>query len=256
MIPLKYRKALYCVGHPSLWRALASRVAPTIEHGEALRHLRFNTIVDVGANRGQFSLFSRRLNPQASIIAFEPLAAARTVYERVLGADPRVRCYPVAIGASDGNATMFVTARDDSSSLLPIAEAQKQIFGTTPRATESVTVRRLSQVISASDIQAPGLLKIDVEGTELDVLSGADDLLSRFSAIYVECSYVALCERQALAQDIIAWLQPRGFVVRGVFNQQHYPDVGAVQADFLFVRSDAPPAGPDAGTASASRDAL
>lgn len=238
MIPIKYRKAIYCACRPSLWRALACRVAPTIEHDAALGHLRFKTVVDVGANRGQFALFSRRLNPEATIISFEPLAEARAMFAKLLGADSRVRCHAVAIGASDRDATIFVTAKDDSSSLLPIADAQRHIFGTVACSTQNVPVRRLSRVLSAADIQLPSLLKIDVEGTELDVLNGAEDLLPLFSAIYVECSYVPLCEHQALAHHIIAWLQPRGFVVGGVFNQQQHPGVGAVQADFLFVRAD------------------
>ncbi|MDR3468652.1 MAG: FkbM family methyltransferase [Xanthobacteraceae bacterium] len=240
MLPLKYRKALHCLRHPSLWRALTRRVAPSIEHAAALRHLRFRTIVDIGANRGQFALFARLLNPSAAIIVFEPLEAPRAVLTELLGADPRVRCHGVAVGALSHDATFFVTAKDDSSSLLPVADRQREIFGTVESSTATVPVRRLSQVVSPSDLEEPSLLKIDVQGSELDVLRGSEDLLGRFAAIYVECSYLPLYQNQALAKDVISWLEERGFVLGGVFNQHDHPGVGPVQADFLFLRAESP----------------
>jgi FkbM family methyltransferase len=240
MLPLKYRKALHCLRHPSLWRALACRVAPSIEHAAALRHMRFRTIVDIGANRGQFALFARLLSPSAEIIAFEPLEAPRAVLMKLLGTDPRVRCHGIAVGASSHDATIYVTAKDDSSSLLQVADRQRQIFGTIERSTATVPVRRLSQIVSPGDMEEPSLLKIDVQGSELEVLRGSEDLLGRFAAIYVECSYLPLYQNQALARDVISWLQERGFALGGVFNQYDHPGVGPVQADFLFLRAGPP----------------
>ncbi|MFX8747328.1 FkbM family methyltransferase, partial [Acinetobacter baumannii] len=88
------------------------------------------------------------------------------------------------------------------------------------------------------DLATPALLKIDVQGGELDVLKGAESLLSSFAAIYVECSYVSLYEGQALASDVIAFLAERGFLIAGVFNQHEHWRIGPVQADFLFVRME------------------
>ncbi len=239
MLSLKYRKALYCLRRPKLWDALAHRVAPSIEHATALQHRPFKTIVDVGANRGQFALFARILNPEASIHAFEPLEAPRTVCARLFAGDPLVKVQQVAIGSSDHDATIFVTAKDDSSSLLPVEPFQEEIFGTVASSRQGVPVRRLASCLSATEIRQPSLLKIDVQGTELEVLVGSEEILPLFSAVYIECSYVMLYKKQALAEEIISWMQEHDFVIGGVFNQHEHPGVGPVQADFLFVRSGA-----------------
>ena len=234
---MKYRKALYCLLRPKLWGALAKRVAPSIEHAIALQHRGYRTIVDVGANRGQFSLFARMLNPDASIHAFEPLDGPGKVFAGLFAGDDRVKIRQIAIGCSDVEASIFVTAKDDSSSLLAVEPLQQDIFGTVASAVQTVPVRRLAACLSAEDIQPPSLLKIDVQGTERDVLAGSEELLPLFSAVYVECSYVSLYREQVLADAVIKWMQARGFVVGGVFNQYERPGIGPIQADFLFLRS-------------------
>ena len=235
---LKYRKAMFSLLRPQLWPALASGVAASIEHHAALADRQFMSIVDVGANRGQFVLFARMINRDATIIAFEPLEAPRRVCERLFAGDTRVTIKDVAIGASQHGALMHVAAKDDSSSLLAVGGVQHEVFGTTAQQTSPVQVRRLADCITAEDLATPALLKIDVQGGELDVLKGAESLLSSFAAIYVECSYVSLYEGQALASDVIAFLADRGFLIAGVFNQHEHWRIGPVQADFLFVRTE------------------
>lgn len=235
---LKYRKALFSLLRPKLWPALANGVAPSIEHHAALAGRQFMSIVDVGANRGQFVLFARMINRDATIIAFEPLEAPRSVCERLFAQDHQVIVKDVAIGASEHGASMFVAAKDDSSSLLAVGGIQQEVFGTTAQQTSPVRVRRLEDCIAAGDLAEPALLKIDVQGGELEVLKGAERLLASFAAIYVECSYVPLYEGQALALDVIGFLAERGFAIAGVFNQHEHRRFGPVQADFLFVRID------------------
>jgi FkbM family methyltransferase len=237
---LKYRKALFSLLRPQLWPALANGVAASIEHHAALADRPFKSIIDVGANRGQFVLFARMINRDATIVAFEPLEAPRRVCERLFARDPRVIIKDVAIGASQHGALMFVAAKDDSSSLLAVGGVQHEVFGTTAQQTSPVQVRRLEDCIAAEDLASPALLKIDVQGGELDVLRGAESLLNGFAAIYVECSYVPLYEGQALASDVIAFLAQRGFSIAGVFNQHEHWRFGPVQADFLFVRTERP----------------
>ena len=128
-------------------------------------------MVDIGANRGQFSLLARELFPEARIVAFEPLPGPAETFTRVFAHDPRIRLHVVALGACSGEATIHVSARDDSSSLLPIAETQSRIFpGTQETGTADVEVRRLEEVLKPEEITAPALLKLDVQGYELEAL--------------------------------------------------------------------------------------
>lgn len=222
-------------------RALLSRAAPSFEHEELLKGIGpLQTVVDVGANVGQFSLLTRMTHPAAAIHAFEPLAAAARVYERVLGAEPGVTLHRCALGSSASEARINVTARSDSSSLLAVG-AQADVFpGTQAVDTETVTVRPLDAVLTAAEIRAPALLKIDVQGFEGEVLKGCAPLLNAFEWIYCEASFVELYSGQPLADEIIGWLSERGFRLVSITADPSLTLNGrAVQADFLFHRTPA-----------------
>jgi len=97
-------------------------------------------------------------------------------------------------------------------------------------------VAPLDNFISAADLVAPALLKIDVQGFELEALQGCASLLGSFQYVYVECSFVELYEGQALAHDVIGYLGEHGFRLSGIYNT-HYDKSGlAIQGDFLFER--------------------
>lgn len=218
-------------------RLLRHGVAAGVEHVRILSGLDCRTVVDIGANRGQFAMVARRCIPQARVISFEPLPAAAAKFRAVFADDDRVTLHEVAIGPVPGNATIHVSRRDDSSSLLPITSTQVALFpGTAEVATATVRVAPLREFVSSEDIQPPAFLKLDVQGYELEALRGCEDLLGQFSYVYAECSFMELYAGQALADEVIAWLRERGLRLRGVHNTEYDRGGRAIQADFLFAR--------------------
>lgn len=218
-------------------KIIRHRVAAGVEHAEVLFGLDCRTVVDIGANRGQFALVAVQCRPHARVISFEPLPAAAAKFREVFAGDDRVTLHEVAIGPVAGNATIHISRRDDSSSLLPITATQVALFpGTAESATAIVRLAPLREFIPAADILPPALLKLDVQGFELEALRGCEDLLDRFAYVYAECSFVELYGGQALADEVIAWLRERGFRLRGVHNTVHDRNGRAIQADFLFAR--------------------
>lgn len=209
-------------------------VAESIEHLDTLKGIRFDTVIDVGANRGQFSLLMSRLNPQAKIFAFEPLSKPFSVYQKILGAVDRVKCYNCAIGETAGEVTVNISARDDSSSLLEIGSGQISEFPGTGKVEEEVVkIVSLSSFLSPPDLSGTTLLKIDVQGYELSVLLGTDGLLPEISYIYLECSLIELYVNQALFNDLHIWLTTHGFFLYniGPLHQRH---ARLIQGDFLY----------------------
>jgi FkbM family methyltransferase len=210
-------------------------VAPAIEHEAILRRLDFDFVADVGANRGQFSLVCRRLKPLARITAFEPLPGPAEIYRKLFAGDAAVQLHECALAPVRGEMTMHISGRDDSSSLLPISALQDKIFpGTGAVGTHPVATGPLSDYVGAADLGTRNLLKIDVQGFELEVLKSAESLLPRFRWVYAECSSVPLYEGQALADEVIAWLAARRFRLAGRFNEAHGPGGAPLQADLLF----------------------
>ena len=210
-------------------------VGAAIEHRQALAGLHVATIVDVGANKGQFALLGAELFPGATIYCFEPLEEPAARLRKVLGTG--VRLFETAIGGSESQGIINVSRRDDSSSLLPIAK-QGEIFpGTELREKRVVPIAPLTKYLSFENLGQPAILKIDVQGYELEVLKGCDPFLLFFRYIYLECSYIELYQRQALAGDVILYLTERNFGLSGVYNQVEDCNGRPVQADFLFTNT-------------------
>lgn len=216
---------------------LQHRVAAGIEHEAVLLSIRPEFVVDVGANRGQFSLAVRSCAPTASIVAFEPLPVPASTYREIFHSDRRVTLHEAAISQRIDTATIHVSTRDDSSSLLPIAERQVQLFpGTQEAGLTEVRTTRLDAVVTAQAIVKPSLLKLDVQGYELEALEGCSGLIDFFDFVYVECSFIELYRGQHLAHDVLDWLRSKAFILAGVYNVTCSPDGVSVQADFLFRR--------------------
>lgn len=235
------QKALRSLRHPISRAALMHGVAPSFEHLEVLKGLKgLRSLVDVGANVGQFSLLCKIVHPNASIHAFEPLNEAADTFQRLLGHQPNVQMYRYALGSKTANQVINVTARSDSSSLLT-PDAQARLFpGTHAISKKPVRVLALQDILREADIPSPSLLKIDVQGYEREVLHGAENLLQCFDWIYCEASFVELYLGQPLADEIIAWLAARDFQLVSVSSDVcNLQDGRTVQADFLFCKKNA-----------------
>jgi len=232
------RKAVRLVRRPAYWRQIVKGVAASVEHEDVDFRADVQTIVDVGASRGQFAAFALERFPDAHLICFEPLTAARNALVSWVP-EPRVTVHPVALGEQRGEAVLHVSARDDSSSLLAIGARQVEAFpGTSEERKESIEVRTLDDYLSP-DTKRPVLLKIDVQGFELGVLSGANRALTGVDEVFVECSFRELYEGQALADAVVCKLRERGFRLRGVYGVVVAKNRTCLQADFLFKRYSA-----------------
>ena len=98
-------------------------------------------------------------------------------------------------------------------------------------------VKPLNELLSHEDICSPAMLKLDVQGFELEALQGCESLLSEFEWVYCECSFVELYLGQKLVSDVIEWLSKKKFRIKGVFNPSYDNKGSVIQADFLFQRS-------------------
>lgn len=236
LFQLRVAKACFSLSRPSLWRGLCLGVAPSLEHRAILRAIKPDLLLDVGANRGQFSLMAREVYPGLRIEAFEPLPAEASVYRRVFAGRSGVVLHPVALGEVPCTAELHVSRRADSSSLLPIGEMQTKLFPHTEEVgTHQVQVVLLDSMPAQWESARNALLKIDVQGFELSVLRGARRALKHCANVYAECSEMPLYTGQALYPDIAVFLETEGFTFTRRANEQ-WVDGRLVQADYLFTR--------------------
>jgi FkbM family methyltransferase len=205
----------------------------SLELLELCSSLPIRTIYDIGANVGTWSLLARSVIPKAEVHAFEPLEVCRAEFLRNTEAVGGIRLHEVALAACNGTATMHVGAVADVSSLLPPSQ---RVSG--DKATMCIVqTRSLDSYITERGLPTADLLKLDVQGYELEVLGGAHNALKNARAVICEVSFVPLYHGQCLFADVVTFLAREGFALRALAEAT--PMGRALeQTDALFLRSD------------------
>ena len=86
------------------------------------------TVLDAGANRGEFACFAAEFFPDATIHCFEPLPVCQPLLQAVAAARTQVRVHACALGETSGTAEMFENDYAPSSSLLPMEERHRELW--------------------------------------------------------------------------------------------------------------------------------
>lgn len=205
-----------------------------------LRYHGIQTVIDVGANTGQYGTELREWGFQGRIVSFEPTGAAFKALAERATTDPHWSVFNFALGAEQGTAEINVASNTgQSSSFMPMLDKHRQSAPEVSYiATEQVAVRTLDSALK--DIVKPDevlLLKMDVQGYEHFVLRGATSVLAQVRAIECELSLVPLYEGQLLLPQMLALLDSLGFQPVS-FNPFFFDPVSghSLQVDCLFAR--------------------
>lgn len=215
---------------------------PSAQLVAILNHHRIDTVLDVGANVGQYGQRLRDWGYNGRIISFEPLASAHEQLSAQSAPDPDWVIAPrMAIGAEDGEIDIQVSAETDMSSILPQSELLQKISPTSAiQTTERVPIHKLDTV--AKDYvngEGRAFLKIDTQGFEPEVLDGADTLMQRLIGAQLEMSLVPLYQGERGYLSMIQRLEAGGFtlhlVLPGYFERKL---ARMVEIDGVFVRDE------------------
>lgn len=199
----------------------------------------FATIIDVGANVGQFSSLARSAFPAAKLVAFEPIPDCARDLRARFADDPAVSVVECALGDTEGEVVLHRNEFSPSSSILPMDERHKSAFPhTTQNSTIVIPQRRLDDVLAAMTVADPFLLKLDVQGYELHVLRGATRTLERAHTLLVEISLQRLYTSEPLFDETYRFIADAGFRLVGVADMLRDPrDKRPLQLDAVFERA-------------------
>jgi FkbM family methyltransferase len=194
-------------------------------------------IYDIGANVGTWTCLAKSLFPTARVEAFEPLTSHFEGFRRWTAPWPHgVRLHACALGPVAGSATMHVMNFSDASSLLEPTAAGLDEFKIKPAVTQPVSVVTLDAVATKVQLPLPDLIKLDVQGYELEVLRGGQECLRHSRAVLTEVSFKAFYVGQPLFHDVVAFLAGRGFVLHAL-GEGTALGAPLIQTDALFLRS-------------------
>ena len=233
---LRARKVGAAVQSARFRSAAQAGVFPSLELRSLLPVETIRTVIDVGANRGQFALLALDKYSEANVICFEPGPTAYSVLSEIMSDEPDVSLHQLALGENAGSVSLLVSQDDDSSSLFAPTDAQlKAAPGSATDRVENVRQARADSLLSGDALEGLTLLKIDVQGAELSVLKGFGSILDQIDFVLLELSLVELYEGQDLSSSVIAWLDSRGFELCRV-GSATVSNGAQLQFDALFRR--------------------
>lgn len=161
-----------------------------------------STVIDVGANSGDYGAELRAFGYTKQIISLEPVAVAFAELANRSARDGAWECHNVAAGNRDGEATINVASNLASSSLFAMRDEHRRgAPDVSCIGHERVRLQRLDSL--ALDIMRPTMLKIDVQGYEEEVLNGARETLAGVALVECELSIACLYEGQPSLRVLI-----------------------------------------------------
>ncbi len=180
-------------------------------------------IADVGAHLGQTARRYRRLFPQATLHCFEPFPASFDALSRGLANDPKLHAHQLALGAVPGRRSLNVNRSSATNSLLRSDDRAEAYWGRDVLVTDSsidVAVTTLDAFCIERSLAHLDILKLDVQGAELDVLAGAERLLrgQAIDIVYMEMIVAPTYVGQRELHDYLSFFRAHGYVLFDFYN--------------------------------------
>ena len=192
--------------------------------------------VDVGAYQGEWAVLARKIFPDISVLMVEAQEGRKPDMDAVkqrLGAGIDYRI--ALLGARDGENVFF--------NEYPEALTASSVLAWNSRTARKIsrTTQTLDAVLAQAGMPQPELMKLDVQGYELEVLKGAPNFLKHAEAILMEVSLIDLYQNNPLLPDVLAFMHENNFVAYDVCGLMRRPlDQALAQLDMIFVPRNSP----------------
>lgn len=173
------------------------------------------TAIDVGAHAGQFTKLFSKMAPRGHVHSFEPGGYALSLLRKAAARRPNVTIHPYGLGEANENLTLNVPLKKSGSVGYGSGFVGDGRKSSQPTVSETVKICRLDDVVEAWKMPRVDFVKIDIEGSELRMLKGAQATLLRFSpALFVEITDQTLA-RGGSVEMLVAHLRGIGYAPVG-----------------------------------------
>jgi FkbM family methyltransferase len=209
---------------------------------EIFSDLQINCVIDVGANRGQYGDFLRRIGYKGRIASFEPVSSSFNELSLLTQNDDAWKAYQLAVGSIKQVLEISIMVQDQFSSFLPInsyGAAQFTKEATVTR-SEQANVVRLDSMIDEiiSGLAEPRIyLKMDTQGFDLQVLEGASGFLPLVLGLQSEIALRSIYEGMPDYLTSLARLNALGFSATSLVPVSRDDKLRVIEFDCLMVRS-------------------
>lgn len=199
------------------------------------------TVVDVGANEGQFAVKLMNKNQyNGKIISFEPVTSAFHQLSKNSQKSSNWEVVQSAVGDSIGQVPINISQNSVSSSLRKVnAHTVEAEAGTAIVNTEMVPINTLDNLLKIHQWQNDLWLKIDVQGFEREVLQGASETLKQAKVVQIELAVIPSYEQSPYLEEIITTMRKSGFLLYSIMNGfRNYKTGQMYEMEGFFIKAD------------------
>lgn len=199
------------------------------------RGLKCTAILDVGANSTLWSRMAQAVFPEAKFYMIEPQIEMKEKLESFCKEFSNSSYFMAGAGARSELMTLTIWDDLQGSSFLPLKNESLKDKGK-QREIEIITIDSL---IESSEIKIPELIKLDIQGFELEALKGAEKTFGLTEVFILEVSLFSFENRMPIFYEVIDFMKRRGYVVYDFPSFLRRPLDGALgQCDVCFVKEN------------------
>lgn len=196
-------------------------------------NLPVNTVIDIGAAAGKWSLAAKEIWTDTSYLLFEPLQERRTELEHLAQKNPNFYFVPKAAGKGKGEIKFVVTEDLDGSGVASSGEVKSNV--------RSVEVSSIAEEVEKFRLKGPYLVKLDTHGFEVPILEGCEEIIDKISLFIIECYGFRIANNSLLLWEMCDYMDKLGFALFDIVDIMHRQKDGAFwQCDAFFIRKDNP----------------
>lgn len=231
-----------------LWKAGYdfSRFTPTshplARRKQIFKSYKIDTVLDIGANTGQFAQELRDdIGYTERILSFEPLSSAFELLKAKVkaNADSAWEIFNCAIGDTEEKREINIAGNSYSSSLLNMLPSHlKSAPNSKYIGKELIEIKTVDSLFGGLCKTAKNTyMKIDTQGFESKVLNGAEKSLAKINTIQMEMSLIPLYDGELLLSEMCALMSRKGYALVAIENGFSDPVSGQLlQVDGIFHR--------------------
>ena len=193
-----------------------------------------NAILDIGAHTGQFHSWSKRVWPDVGVFMIEANPLHESVLDRLamMNGDSYLI---TALGDEEREVTFYT--RSDKPQTEGNSYYKEHNYWDIPQLVQKtkVNLQKLDNIFE--DDAVFELIKIDTQGSVLDIMRGGKELASKASAIVLEVAYIEYNEGAPNDKEITDYMNDVGFVEKMSIGE-HYEGDEIIQKDLLFLNKE------------------
>ena len=216
-------------------KGLFHNIAANVELENLVKNLDFETVIDIGSNKGQFVLLIEKLFNNKVIYSFEPIYESLKKQKNFFKYKKNLFFYNIGLGNEKSKKIINITNRIDSSSFLKVNQNEYKNDDYIIKEEREISMNTLDEVMINEQIKEPILIKIDVQGFELEVLKGGVNFLKKTKFIIIEVSDKEIYKNQSTQIEVKNFLNRNGFEALKENLPTKIKNIDSYQKDILFI---------------------